>query len=397
MTARRSRRVMAAMAEVEERMASIDLEATRVSDEVLAASDALRREGESIARVLRTAAEVARAQTDALVAARADLLQIADNPDAYPDLVGALWAEKEAIVREMDTYRLTVKKSPAIKAAEAVALVRDELAREKVKRKRAEAVIALHRFDFPWLVDFYDFPSMDDDEQREARRVPRPDSAGEDPDVDPVRRFLSSEEYQALDDNQRHQLALDRYLVGRKSRWEIGRDYEMFVAYQWAQRGYAVRYQGILDRYEDLGRDVIARSGNDITIIQCKYWSRAKTLRENSVFQLAGTVAAAQLDTPHCNVVGRIVTSTSLSPVAHMFAEKLGVEVDDGMELGPFPRVKCNVARTSGERIFHLPMDHAYDATVIEPERGEFFAWSIEEATSAGFRRSWRWKPTRDD
>lgn len=50
-----------------------------------------------------------------------------------------------------------------------------------------------------------------------------------------------------------------------------------------------------------------------------------------------------------------------------------------------------NVARASGERIYHLPFDQQYDTTVVEPDRGECFVATVAEAEQLGFRRAWRW------
>jgi hypothetical protein len=37
-------------------------------------------------------------------------------------------------------------------------------------------------------------------------------------------------------------------------------------------------------------------------------------------------------------------------------------------------------------------MDQQYDKTVIEPQRGEMWAWTVADAEEAGFRRAFRWK-----
>jgi hypothetical protein len=69
--------------------------------------------------------------------------------------------------------------------------------------------------------------------------------------------------------------------------------------------------------------------------------------------------------------------------------------VEESFPLADYPRIKCNVARPAGERIYHLPFDQQYDATVIEPDRGEFYAWTTTDAEPKGFRRAWRWRADR--
>lgn len=52
-------------------------------------------------------------------------------------------------------------------------------------------------------------------------------------------------------------------------------------------------------------------------------------------------------------------------------------------------RIKGNISR-SGERIFHLPGQRFYDATVIDTRRGERWFCSEAEARAAGWRRAQR-------
>ena len=53
--------------------------------------------------------------------------------------------------------------------------------------------------------------------------------------------------------------------------------------------------------------------------------------------------------------------------------------------------IKCNINRLSGEKIYHLPFDINYDKTVIDPAQGEFYAATVQQAESAGFRRTHKW------
>jgi len=63
----------------------------------------------------------------------------------------------------------------------------------------------------------------------------------------------------------------------------------MYVGYLYEQQGYSVEYKGIIDGFDDLGRDIIAQKGNEVCIIQCKYWAQYKEIREPHIFQLFGT------------------------------------------------------------------------------------------------------------
>ena len=66
--------------------------------------------------------------------------------------------------------------------------------------------------------------------------------------------------------------------------------------------------------------------------------------------------------------------------------------VEKNFPLGDYRRIKCNIARRGGERIYHLPFDQQYDTTVIESARGECYVATAGEAEQLGFRRAWRWR-----
>lgn len=68
------------------------------------------------------------------------------------------------------------------------------------------------------------------------------------------------------------------------------------------------------------------------------------------------------------------------------FAKRLGVSVVVAPK-GDYPMIKCNI--NDGNKIFHLPFDQQYYRTLID-KPGEFYAWTIEEAVQAGFRRAYK-------
>ena len=83
---------------------------------------------------------------------------------------------------------------------------------------------------------------------------------------------------------ERNQLALDRYKAShKKSKWQIGRDYELYIGYRYSQSGYSVDYFGSYMGLEDLGRDLICKKGNKVLIVQCKYWSSKKEIHEKHI------------------------------------------------------------------------------------------------------------------
>ena len=211
---------------------------------------------------------------------------------------------------------------------------------------------------------------------------------------DPVSGYISREEWDKLSTTERNQLALDRYLSRKKSNWEIGRDYELYVAHCYEKKGYIVDTFGSYMRLQDLGRDLIAIKDETVLVIQCKCWSAEKEIRENSICQLYGTVIC------YCIENGRkvdevkpvFVTSTTLSEKAKEFADMLNVTVIENFPLREFPRIKCNVGYGDYgvTHIYHLPMDAQYDNVKIsKPE--ECYCFSVKEAEEKGFRRAYRW------
>jgi len=212
---------------------------------------------------------------------------------------------------------------------------------------------------------------------------------------DSPKNFLSKEEYDLLSETEKNIRALEYYKKRKKRNWEIGRDFERYIGYLFEQEGYTVEYYGIEKKLNDLGRDLIVKKDNLTTIIQCKYWSKNKTIHEKHIAQLFGTVAKYKIDNPNeKNVIGLFVSHTVLSDEAKNFASALGIHVLENRELGEYPLIKCNIGRDKNgykTYIYHLPMDQQYDSTIIDKLNGDFYTFTIEEAEKKGFRRAYKW------
>jgi hypothetical protein len=204
--------------------------------------------------------------------------------------------------------------------------------------------------------------------------------------------FISKDEYYKLPDIEKNKRALEYYLKRKKSKWEIGRDFEMYTGYLYEKQGYHVTYFGIEKKLHDMGRDLIVENGEVVKIVQCKYWSKEKTIHEKHIMQLLETTIKYRIDHPEekRRIESVFVTHTTLSSVAQEFAKALDVYFIENAELGNYPVIKCNIKRDEyGKKIkiYHLPMDRQYDNTTINTKNGDFLAFSIEEAEDAGFRR----------
>lgn len=215
-------------------------------------------------------------------------------------------------------------------------------------------------------------------------------------EYDGCRDYLTKEEYQSLSTCEKNQLALDRYIKSaHKSKWQIGRDYELYVGYQYEKRGYKVEYPGSLYKLEDLGRDLIIHEKEQTLIVQCKYWSQEKKIHEKHINQLYGTTVCYCIENnlPKSSVVGVLVTNIELSDTAKKMADYLGIKYRENYRLGQYPRIKCNINYDEyglKTKIYHLPFDQKYDVTKIE-KPGEFMAMTVKEAEDAGFRRAFKW------
>lgn len=206
----------------------------------------------------------------------------------------------------------------------------------------------------------------------------------------------SFEDWNKLTEAQKNQLILDNYIASsHKSKWQIGRDYELFIGYLYEKKGWDVTYFGTEMRIKDLGRDLIAIKNENIEIIQCKYWSSKKQIHEKHIFQLYGTTICYKIERPSFqNVSARFVTNITLSETAKKVADYLGVKYVENQDIGNFPRIKCNIGKDefgNKTKIYHLPMDQQYDSVKIDSKKGEFFALTVDDAEKYGFRRAYKW------
>lgn len=309
--------------------------------------------------------------------------------DSKPFIYSAsLAADMHIYVFEQNESYMLSKPRPAFKAQEEVA---------KLKKKTKEAILnykqMLYKYEF-LLSTFPELKAYVDDE--EALQSLSKENCFEDlkNSYDYSRDYLSDQEWKALEEDDRNQLALDRYKNRPKTNWTVGMLYEMYIGYLLRDR-MSVIQNGITNGLEDLGRDLIARKRLSdgsicIYIIQCKNWSQNKEIHENVICQLFGTSMEYRIKNK-CDERNEIVypvlfTTTKLSEMATIFAKRLGVVIRI-KPLGDFPMIKCNI--NNGTKIYHLPFDQQYWNTKIE-KPGEFYAWTIREASAKGFRRAFR-------
>jgi len=317
-----------------------------------------------------------------------------EKSQGFPWLAKA-FADYHYFQKLKEANYLEHKSHPAPVSAERVREIAKERRVIEEKLRIAQGIISYYQELFPFLEEF--LGDIDEEVLKRvlSRNIEEPIKEVGEVGIDPVRIYLSSlsdEEYQKLSTAERNQLALNRYWSRPKSKWQLGRDYERYVGYIYENEGYNVYYQGILEGFDDLGRDLICRKEEETVIIQCKRWSQHKTIHEKHVNQLYGTVIKYIIDHPNEKVGAILYTTTKLSDRAKEFAKYLSIGVAEEFPFQKYPSIKCNVSRRTGEKIYHLPFDQQYDKTLIEAGRNECYVETCEEAEALGFRRAWKWK-----
>lgn len=305
-------------------------------------------------------------------------------------------AEADKKMDDLVVRDLRYKKRPAVTASIEVADAQKQK-REAIKKvKYLEYQIKTYKEHFPFLDEYEDL-ILNNEIDIITEEQDLPDSLNE---IDRARLYLSAEEFGSLPTYERNQLALNRFLSKNHSKLMIGRMYERYIGYIYEQLGYEVEYHGIIKKFEDLGRDLICKKQNEILIIQAKCWSKSKTIHEKHIFQLYGTTIPYHIDAniqqdligEATTICGVFVTTTKCSQTAKKYAEFLGVKIKDNFPLDKkYPMIKCNISKRSGEKIYHLPFDQQYDKVKIEPDTGELYTHTCEEAESLGFRRAFKY------
>lgn len=286
------------------------------------------------------------------------------------------------------------KKHPAVSAAE---IVKEQslLRRQAEKEKRiAQYLVEYYESIAPFLIDLKEEVNVATEQERELLK-----DYSEEELNDETTRYLSKEEYRKLSSIERNQLALDRFWSRPKSKSLIGRLYERYIGYLFESDDYSVDYVGIFKGYEDLGRDLICRKGNDFIVIQCKNWSKFRTIYEKHIFQFFGTVFQYKDENPDRNVRAIFYTATQLSELARRFASELGIELKENFKFNKdYPCIKCHTTKAEstyaprGTKIYYLPFDQQYDKTKLEKKYGEFYCRTVKEAEDLGFRRAFRFR-----
>lgn len=317
----------------------------------------------------------------------ADIKKLMTEAEIDFPYYASLLADYKNILNERYIWEIQNKARPAIKTAEKMKALSRELRQTRKEKKMLELQQGVYEEAFPWLEE-YKIVS-----KQEIKQIA---SMGEaDSEQENLIHYLSAAEYEKLSNTEKYQLALDRYKKRHKTNWEIGISFERYIGYQYEQKGYKVIYNGAIMGLQDLGRDIIAYNNSEVIVIQCKYWSREKIIREKHIFQLYGTMIMLNYDEnpkyKNKNIRGEFITSAALSDEAKFFADKLSISyIENEIFDRDYPCVKCNINSTH-DKIYHLPFDQQYDKVQIDPSKGECYVATVAEAETLGFRKAKKW------
>ncbi|MDY0121494.1 MAG: hypothetical protein RBR54_06080 [Sulfurimonas sp.] len=140
--------------------------------------------------------------------------------------------------------------------------------------------------------------------------------------------------------------------------------------------------------------DLICYRDDTTLVVQCKRLSKTKEIpvRENTIAQTYGAARFYSMKHNIDNIKPVIVTSYMVSDEAREFATYLNVHCMEGITIESYPMIKCNTSKSTGEKIYHLPMDQQYDNINIKNNNNSFYAYTVEEAVKKGYRRAFKWK-----
>jgi len=299
---------------------------------------------------------------------------------------GKLFAELQSNIDESRIHFLRTKKRPALTAAEQLREIKNEKKVINSKLKIIEYQLKTYEQHFPIIEDFKEYILEDDNFFLDLN---------EEKEVDPSKKYLNPDEFKKLPADERNQLALNKYISKNHTKLEIGRLYERYIGYLYEKDNWVVKFIGIIEGFEDLGRDLICTKDNEVHIVQCKNWSQRKEIREKHLYQLFATSTHYKI-TQQINsekiVTPVFYSTTNYSEMAKKVASALGIKDNIKKLSKEYPMIKCNINPTTNEKIFHLPFDQQYDKIIIGNNDGEFYASTVKEAVDKGFRRAFRYR-----
>lgn len=167
--------------------------------------------------------------------------------------------------------------------------------------------------------------------------------------------------------------------------------YALYVGHLYERKGWHVDYMGY--RYNTDGAQIppseeperlICRKGNKVLVIQCKDWVNGGIIHLPFMYRFIALALEYKTDNPTLHVGGKICTNASFSPRAQLAATKFNISLKEKFKFSYFPYVKCK-ADVDGKNVHYTPYDEDYFHTDINPQNGDTFCWTEQQAIDFGF------------
>lgn len=282
------------------------------------------------------------------------------------------------------------KKNPSLKSSETINEVQKDFTSLKIENRQLKLLIS-------------QFITEEDHDVSETSNV------YEEFDYENSYKYdnrFSKDEWAKLPPIKKLDIILERYIDKKKSKLEIGLEFERYCGYLYEKNGYKVKYNGILNGLSDGGIDLIAENEIKKIYIQCKYWGNNKVIRENSISQLFGSSLSRAISEGETTesffkkvkeekIRMVVLTKTELSGEAKEFCKKLNILFKENMKMkNNYPRVKLVEGK---EKIFYIPTDQKYDTICCSsPYKNYSRTLTCEKAAEEGYRHSYRWSGKRN-
>lgn len=289
------------------------------------------------------------------------------------------------VLNELEKY-FTNKKNPSLKSAQLVNELKKDFKNLGIENRQLKLLIS-------------QFIPDEDYDVSETNDIP------EELDYENSYKYdkrLSKDEWVNLDPIKKLDVILERSINKRKSKLDIGLEFERYCGYLYEKNGYKVKYYGILNGLSDGGIDLIAENKIKKIYIQCKYWGNNKIIRENTISQLLGSslsLAISQGESTDSffekvkegKIKMAVLTKAKLSEEAKEFCKKLNILFKENMEIEiNYPRVKLV---EGDEKIFYIPTDQQYDNICFGSTPKNYSrTLTCEEAFKLGYRHSYKWR-----
>ena len=183
--------------------------------------------------------------------------------------------------------------------------------------------------------------------------------------------FLPSDERPPNDSNEAG-ILWKNYTSGNAG---LNKRYRIYIGYLYERMGWEVDYS--------CGKNLISRKNDKLIVTLTE---TATTVNLENMYSLLGLAMEYRKDNISGTVSALCITSSTLISRVKSLAQKFNIAVREHFYLRNFPCVRCK-ADIDGQGVYYVPDDEEYLSVRIEPDKGDKYCWSIDEAKSMNFTR----------